>query len=228
LKKAEENTEDIYDGNIFKELCAGDGFLSNFNNISFFMYFDGVALFKSSSFSIWPVYLTINELKYELRTKKENTIIAGIWFGKSKPNPNLFLDPMREKLSMLENEGANMELPNGDKIRVQGKLIGAVGDMPAKSALMRFKQFKGAFSCFHCLDKGGRYDLGNTTIQVFPYNRNFQLRTVNETVQFGELALEARQADPDASVYGVKGPTLLAMLPNLILCMAQDIMHGVF
>ncbi|KAK3922482.1 Halomucin, partial [Frankliniella fusca] len=227
-KKDDSNVEDIYDGLIYKDLIR-TGFLSNRNNISFFMYFDGIALFKSSTFSIWPVYLTINELKYKLRIRKENTVLAGLWFGKLKPNPNLFLEPLQEKLSALENDGVDLELPNREKVRVKGKLLGAVGDMPAKAAFMRFRQYNGAYSCFHCMEKGGRFDLGRVTIQVFPYNRNFRLRTKEETIQFGELAVAARQADPDASVYGVKGPTLLSiMLPNIILAVGQDIMHGVF
>ncbi|KAK3916204.1 Halomucin [Frankliniella fusca] len=227
-KKNNRNIEDIYDGRIYKHFTT-TGFLSNPNNISFFMYFDGIALFKSSTFSIWPVYLTINELKYKERTRKENTIIAGIWFGKSKPNPNLFLVPMEEKLTTLESDGVDLQLPNGGSVRVKGKLLGAVGDMPAKAAFMRLRQYNGAFSCFHCMEQGGRFDVGRTTVQVFPYNKNFRLRKRNETIRFGELAVAARQADPDASVYGVKGPTLLSiMLPNIIYSMGQDVMHGIF
>lgn len=228
VKKNVQNIEDIYDGIIYQQQ-VDNGFLANRNNLSFFMYFDGISLFKSSTFSIWPVYFTINELKYKLRTKKENTVLAGIWFGKSKPNPNLFLVPFQEKLSTLENDGVNLALPNGDNILVKVKLLGVVGDMPAKSTFMRLRQFNGAYSCFNCMEKGGRYDLGNTTVQVFPYDRNFQPRNNEEMIEYGRLAAEAREADPDSSVFGVKGPTLLSiMLPNMILCMGIDIMHGVF
>ncbi|KAJ1520365.1 hypothetical protein ONE63_003500 [Megalurothrips usitatus] len=227
-KKNVNNIEDIYDGSIYQQ-SVDNGFLANRNNFSFFMYFDGISLFKSSTFSIWPVYLTINELKYKLRTQKENTVLAGIWFGKTKPNPNLFLGPLHNTLSVLENDGANVTLPCGENVLVKFKLLGVVADMPAKSTFMRLRQFNGAYSCFNCMEKGGRYDLGNSTVQVFPYNRNYQLRDNAEMVEYGRLAFEARLNDPDSSVYGVKGPTLLSiMLPNFVSCMAIDIMHGAF
>ncbi|KAK3916608.1 TATA-box-binding protein [Frankliniella fusca] len=94
---------------------------------------------------------------------------------------------------------------------------------------MRFIQYNGAFSCSNCMQHGGRFGLGNTTIQVFPYEKNIGLRDNNETVEFASQAIAARQHDPDATVYGVKGPSLLSsLLPNMILCMGIDIMHGVF
>ncbi|KAK3919913.1 Halomucin [Frankliniella fusca] len=228
VKKDHNNVEDIYDGTVYQQLF-NTGFLNNPNNISFFMYFDGIAVFKSSNFSIWPAYLTINELRYKLRTRKENSILAGLWFGKKKPNPNLFLRPIYDFFVSFEAIGANFTLPNGDVINVKGKIIGAVADLPAKALFMRFIQYNGAFSCSNCMQHGGRFGLGNTTIQVFPYEKNIGLRENNETVEFASQAIAARQHDPDATVYGVKGPSLLSsLLPNMILCMGIDIMHGVF
>ncbi|KAE8741788.1 hypothetical protein FOCC_FOCC012677 [Frankliniella occidentalis] len=227
-KKSVENMEDIYDGIEYQRLFRS-GFLSNPNNLSFFMYFDGMSLFRTSSLQIWPIFLTINELRYVERTKKENVILAGIWFGKSKPNPSLFLKPISDSLKNLEENGVQMVLPNGQHISMKAKLIGATADMPAKSLFMRFIQFNGAFSCFSCMSQGGRFDLGNTTVQVFPYSRNFELRNNDDIPNYAEQALVARQVDNDASVYGIKGPSLLfSMLPNMISCMAIDIMHGGF
>lgn len=231
IKKNEANLEDVYDASIYQE-CMQTGFLANPNNISFFAYFDGMALFKKSVFSIWPLYLTINELKYSQRTKKENVVLAGIWFGKTKPNPNLFLQPISDSLSNLENDGTDVSLHNGQNINVKAKLIGAVGDMPAKAIFMRLKHYNGAFSCFYCMAEGGRFDLENryhNTLQVFPYSRNLELRNCNNMIEFARQAVIARRADPKASVYGVKGPSLLLnMLPNKVFCMGADIMHGVF
>ncbi|KAK3932902.1 Opacity-related protein POPM1 [Frankliniella fusca] len=49
-------------------------------------------------------------------------------------------------------------------------------------------------------------------------------------VDFANRALIARAFDPDANVYGVKGPTLLsAFLPDLVRCMGIDAdLHGLF
>ncbi|XP_034245517.1 uncharacterized protein LOC117647730 [Thrips palmi] len=230
-KQHDDNIEDVYDGSIYQE-CTNSGFLANPNNISFFTFFDGVSLFKKSSFSIWPLYLTINELKYSQRTRKENIILAGIWFGKSKPNPNLFLQPISQSLLSLENDGVDVSLHNGENINVKGKLIGAVADMPAKSLFMRLNQYNGAFSCFYCMAEGARFDLGNrnhNTLQVFPYSREINLRNHNDVDDIARQATALREIDPEATVYGCKGPSLLLnMLPHKIFSIGADIMHGVF
>ncbi|KAK3916377.1 Halomucin [Frankliniella fusca] len=210
-KKNEDNLEDIYDGKIYQEQI-NNGFLANPDNISFFMYFDGVSLFKSSKFSIWPLYLSINELKFQDRVKKENVVLAGLWFGKSKPNPNLILSPLVDQMWTLEREGAVMTLARGGQIRVRGKIIGAVADLPAKALFMRMTQYNGRYSCFNCMSSGGRFDMGNNTIQVFPYSRIWEPRNEDEMVDFAEQAVEARRQDPDASVYGIRGPTLMLSL----------------
>lgn len=45
-----------------------------YGNISFTLNTDGVLIFKSSKFSIWPVYLMINELPFKTRTQSENML----------------------------------------------------------------------------------------------------------------------------------------------------------
>ena len=57
-----EAIEDVYDGQLYKEHSSPGGFLSDPNNISFLGNTDGVALIKSTSYGVWPVYLIINEI----------------------------------------------------------------------------------------------------------------------------------------------------------------------
>ncbi|KAK3925967.1 Halomucin [Frankliniella fusca] len=228
VKKNVNNIEDIYDAAVYQEQVI-NGFLADPDNISFFMYFDGVAIFKNSKFSIWPLYMSINELRYKDRVKKENIVLSGLWFGNTKPNPNLFLSPLVQEMSNFENEGVDFRLPYNGSVRVRGKIIGAVADLPAKALFMRIVQFNGIHSCSNCMSSGARYYLGGNTIQVYPYTRNFELRRNEDMVDFANMAVVARQQDPDATVYGVKGPTLMyALLPNLINCMGSDVMPGTF
>ena len=58
-KRHEANLEDIYDGQIYRNQMQ-NGFLDNQNHISFMWYSDGISIFKSSNFSIWPMFLIIN------------------------------------------------------------------------------------------------------------------------------------------------------------------------
>jgi len=78
-----------------------NGILSFKNNISLTCNVDGLPLFKSSKFSLWPLYFIINELPYKLWTLKENMIISGLWFGESKPSLNIYLKPIIEELMIL-------------------------------------------------------------------------------------------------------------------------------
>ena len=56
VKKDLNNLEDIYDGEIYKELSSDNGILSSITNLSFTWYTDGLPIFKSSKFSIWPFF----------------------------------------------------------------------------------------------------------------------------------------------------------------------------
>ena len=53
----------------------------------------GHLCFKSSKVQVWPLYLSINELPYKLRTAKENMVFAGLWFGEKKLAMWSFLKP---------------------------------------------------------------------------------------------------------------------------------------
>ena len=66
-KQAEENIEDVYDGNLYKDQFQNGGVLSQPFNMSFKLNTDGVAVFKSSKFGVWPLFLSINELPPQLR-----------------------------------------------------------------------------------------------------------------------------------------------------------------
>jgi len=85
-KLHEDSYEDIYDRSLYKKFMSSDGILNNRNNLSLTWNVDGVPLFKSSKFTLWPMYFLINELPYKLRTLKENSIFAGLC-GLVKPNP---------------------------------------------------------------------------------------------------------------------------------------------
>ena len=125
-------------------------FLQNENNITFTWNLDGVPLFKSSKMNIWPLYLIINELPYSLRIKKENSIIAGIWFGQSKPEVNLFMSVFEKELEKLYN-GIDVQVPNLEyPLKVRGPLISGTCDLPAKALFLNMHQFNGKYGCMNC------------------------------------------------------------------------------
>ena len=98
------SNEDIYDGTIYQKLIT-NGLLSNPNNISFTWNTDGVLTFKSSQYALWPLYFIINEFNPVERNKRENMLLAGLWFGPSKPDMLAYLKPFISELKQLESEG---------------------------------------------------------------------------------------------------------------------------
>ncbi|XP_044585098.1 uncharacterized protein LOC123265424 isoform X1 [Cotesia glomerata] len=195
-------------------------FLSNPNNISFSWYTDGIPVYKSSHISLWPFYLTINELPFNERKKRENTLLLGYWFDDKKPYMNNFIYRFREELHSI-TEGVQIYLPDNNVIVVRGVVLMGVCDQPAKSDCFNFMLYNADFGCTSCLSKGQslRTDAGGT-VHVYPHEPQVQLRTSQQTVTHGNLAT------PDEPVMGVKGNSALCLImPDFIRGTAIDRMH---
>lgn len=67
VKRAERNIEDVYDGALYQRKFVPGGFLSERYNISVKVNTDGVAIFRSSQFGVWPLFLLVNELPPVIR-----------------------------------------------------------------------------------------------------------------------------------------------------------------
>jgi hypothetical protein len=57
---------DIYDGQLYKVL-DDDGSLPSRLRISAILNTDGISVFKSTNYSLWPVLLMVNELPFTVR-----------------------------------------------------------------------------------------------------------------------------------------------------------------
>ena len=106
--------EDIYDGSEYKKHC-NPGILDFQHNVSLLWNTDGVRVFKSSKFPIWPLYFITNELPFGEHTKRENMLFAGLWFGDTKLFMLTFLQPFHSSLRKLETEGVVIKLKLGAK-----------------------------------------------------------------------------------------------------------------
>lgn len=135
------------------------------------------------------MYLVINELPYRERIKKENIILAGLFFGNSKPNPNLFLAPIHSHLQEFFADGHLLKTHNGDQVRVHGKVLCGTCDLQAKGLFMRFKLYNGYYGCSRCKIRGIRHRVGKSTVQVYPYER-IHLRTQEEVQNYAKISTE--------------------------------------
>ena len=71
---------------------------------------DGSPLFESSNFSIWPIQFILNEMPYRKRSAK--SFVCGIWFGRDKPDMNIFLQPFVAYFNELSNVSVKCVINN--------------------------------------------------------------------------------------------------------------------
>lgn len=95
------NESDVIDGSVYSNLRR-QGIIGE-NDISIQWNTDGVSIFNTSKWSIWPIQVAVNELPYRIRNN--NILLCGIWFTESKPSMNMYLKPFVEELSELYTTG---------------------------------------------------------------------------------------------------------------------------
>ena len=74
-KKCIHNTEDIFDGALYKKHFDSKGYFRGTPtaardkeiHLSLMVNTDGVSIFRSSNFGLWPLYFNVNELPPEKR-----------------------------------------------------------------------------------------------------------------------------------------------------------------
>ncbi|KAK7880001.1 hypothetical protein WMY93_033332 [Mugilogobius chulae] len=230
IKTDPNNIEDIYDAEVYKKLVYGDGPLIDPKNISITWNTDGVPIFKSSKFSVWPFYCIINELSFMERTKRENMIFAGLWHGDSKPSMVTFLRPLSDTLRKLADNGILVQPAELTSEPFVCKVLTIAGtcDLPAKALVLNSVQYNGKFGCRKCEQPGETVKTGERGhVHAFPYQHGDPKGPLRTNEKF---ALDMKNAnDTKTTVKGVKGPCWLSKLKSydLIKGTAIDYMHSV-
>ncbi|XP_026289147.1 uncharacterized protein LOC113214096 isoform X2 [Frankliniella occidentalis] len=214
-KKVSDNLEDIYDGFLYKSI---EPLLTSELDITLTWNADGISLYKSSNFQVWPIYFSINELPPEVRHKEENLLLGGIAFGNEKPHPNLLMKPIYEELKCLENGVEVLVHGKESPDKVKCFLLCGTADAPAKAIFMRMTQFNGFHGCHCCYTKGEKSDQTGQVF-VYPFQENLEPRSKD---QYKE--------DLQNLSYGVKGPTYLYWMVRsfFLLSTAVDVMHCIY
>ena len=201
------------------------------SNISLTWNIDGLPLFKSSKFSLWPIYFVINELPYKLRIRTENMIISGLWFGESKPNMNVFLQPIFTELIDLESSGVEVKSPSLTTPFIS-KVIVLAGtcDLPAKSLILNTIQYNGKHGCSKCLDPGFTFRTsvcGHT--HVYPYQASKASGHGSKRSSSTHNSDVTKAQQENSIVNGVKGTSWLMRLSHydIIKGTGIDYMHCV-
>lgn len=227
-KQDEDNMEDVYGGLLYIKLFDNDGILSDRNNLSLKINTDGVAIFKSSSYHLWPVYFQINELPPEIRTQSRYRILAGLWSGKKKTNMNSMFKPIVDELQTLE-DGIHVTLPEGTSVISKVIVISGHFDTPAKDDFLQKVHHNGNFGCSFCEEQGQSTAAGKGHTHVYPYNSssNAGFSTPRTHANMVDNAIVAiRQKKPSV---GIKNKCVFSNLKyfDLVNSVSVDYMHTV-
>lgn len=168
---------------------------------------DGVPVYESTNFSIWPLQLQVNEL--DLKERVKNIVLAGLWFGSRKPPMNTFLKPFVEKMNDLATDGISWTSDTGEQ-KISFVYPGpCTVDSVARCMVMNMTQFNGAFGCAWCEHEGTVIKKGKGSCRVYPMTRSVPKERSHES--FTMNATDASNA-PGGQRYGVKGISVLLML----------------
>ena len=149
------------------------------NDISLTWNTDGIPIFKSSNYAIWPLQASVNELHPHLRHK--NILLLGLWFGQ-KPNMNVFLVPFVEECSKLETEGF---LYGSEFQRRKVFAFPLSADSPARAIVRNVKQFNGQFGCDWCEFEGVPVaTAGGPPVRYYPHRMPVVMRSSKKQASY--------------------------------------------
>ncbi|XP_062510906.1 uncharacterized protein LOC134186832 isoform X2 [Corticium candelabrum] len=110
-KRNNADMSDLTSGKRYRNMTTG--LLSKWN-ITLTLNTDVVSVFRTSrTGSLWPVYLTINELSSECRFSLKYAIVCDLWFHPSKPPIQVFLQPLMSQLKELSTNGETFKTAEG-------------------------------------------------------------------------------------------------------------------
>ncbi|KAL7291425.1 hypothetical protein TKK_0005767 [Trichogramma kaykai] len=209
---------DIYDGRAYRKFVKSLPEADRYNYITACLNTDGAPRFESSSYSIWPVYIQLNEIP--LNCTGKNVITIGLWFGKNKPNMTAFLTPVVNLLNNLSVNSIKCCVKNVEcniKLFVLLVCVDAVARAPMQGTM----QFNAHYGCEWCLHPGDYYERSTR----YPNLKcPAQLRTHDQTIDYMRDFLNNGMKK---SIFGVRDVSPLALLDkfDIIIGFVVDYLH---
>ncbi|XP_071651097.1 uncharacterized protein [Temnothorax longispinosus] len=207
----------IFDGNMYKSFIKKLPENDKHNYVTTIFNTDGAPRFESSNYSIWPIYLQLNEIP--IQTKLNRIITCGIWFGRNKPEMTAFLHPFTEMMTKLANQGITCRINNEERLIKVYSLICCV-DSVARAPMQGVTLFNGKYGCNWCLHPGEWYE-GSNRYPILQHT--VQERNMKNMIKFMMKITDKECAD----VYGLKSISPLINLPYFDVCkgFVPDYMH---
>ena len=154
-RKYDGKLRDIFDGKCYRAFRKNLPTNENYYYVTSIFNTDGAPRFESSNYSVWPIYLQLNEIPVETRLKR--IITCGLWFGKNKPEMTAFLQPFTNIMNRLSNDGIRCTINNEERLIKVYVLVCCV-DTVARAPMQGIKLFNGKYGCNWCLHKGEYYE----------------------------------------------------------------------
>ena len=215
-RECEKNhIKDIYDGRCYRQFVANLPPAEKHQYVTCVFNTDGANRFKSSQYSLWPIYLMINELPPQERFN--SIITCGLWFGQ-KPNLRIFLNPFVDMMNNDVDNYIEVQIKEEMKIVKIYPLVACVDTM-ARSPMQGVIQFNGKYGCNWCEHPGEYYD-GSMRYPILDYHP--ELRNSIQTIQLMRESLTSNKP-----ILGIKHPSPLINLNyfDIIFGFVPDYMH---
>lgn len=246
--------EDVFDGDCYNELCRTNvtideqrqpyKFFEDEREIALGLSADGMCPFKRRKHSFWPLILINYNFPPDERTHVNNLICVGVIPGpKSPKNLASFLWPLIEELLELAAGTKAVDARDGIIFSLRAHLLSIFGDIPAVTKFLDFIGHNGRYPCRFCLILAIRgLTSGGGTHLYCPLHRaegpsvdplSLPIRTHQDCLRTGLDVLHAPSENARsnlATMYGIKGVSLLARLPSVSIpaSFPIDIMHLVW
>lgn len=232
------NEKLVFDGNI-KDITLSKEYLKFRNSLppdelksyaSCIFNSDGSPVFKSSNNSIWPIQIILNELPIDVRLN--NPITWALWFGKSKPNMNIFLEAFVESMNKFSEKGIDCKI-NGKTENIKLYAICSAVDSQARAPMQGLKLFNGKYGCGWCYHEGVPVKQKKKKVIKYPLlNYIPKKRTEKETKQHIKLLKDAKKNKKQSvtDIFGINKESPLVKLKKfkIIRGFVPDVMHCVF
>ena len=138
---------------------------------------DGVPVFKSSKYSLWPLSLVLDELPYRLR--RRNVMIGALRFGDSKMNIDLVFSKVVPYLNSFQVEGIHWFTSTGLPVTSRIIFTKCSVDSPARCMIQGMTQFNGEHVCSWCRLSGQVVNKGKGHCRVYPFYKNLNIMLRN-------------------------------------------------
>ncbi|XP_064468545.1 uncharacterized protein LOC135379694 [Ornithodoros turicata] len=205
---------DITSGTLYKRVRQELG--CQLHDLTVTFSSDGSPVFKSTTSSLWPIHMVLNELPAVPRW--QNVTLAGLWFSAKHPNMFLYLKAFVDEFNSIGALSWVNQVGNRITSRVHALCV--VVDSPARAALLNMKQLNGFHGCPWCYHPG----VHTKGSMRYPYREHVQQRTHKEIARDMKKATRTGQV-----VNGIKGLSPLINLQGFDFAwsVCPDYMHCV-